>query len=216
VSVLEFVSSIKWPVTVLLLAFMATVLLKRNPGTGKSVGAWFSRRNLRLNVAGQEFEATVAETQGSIDVATTPDRDLAEVAVNATQPEQEQRASTHELADQEVENARREAVGRVAQNAVRLGWLWARGDRGASEPVAVVSWGADGQPRLRVIAREDTPAEVALMAANLGHNVDSKAIEALLSQLQHAHAGEVLNRTLSQFRSRPHQGRGVDDETDAT
>jgi hypothetical protein len=47
VSALEFAAAIKWPVTVLILAVLATVLLKHNPGTRQSMGAWFNRRNAR-------------------------------------------------------------------------------------------------------------------------------------------------------------------------
>lgn len=159
-SALEFAAAIKWPVTVLILAAMATVLLRRSPGTRQSVGEWFRRRNLRLNVAGQEFEATVAETQGSIGAAISPDAELAEAVAPTPETGEAQDGSGRSTIEREVENARRRAVGTLAQNAVRLGWLWGRGERGASEPRAMVTWNGDGQPDLRVFASEDIGTEV--------------------------------------------------------
>jgi hypothetical protein len=135
---------------------MATVLLKRNPDTRRSMAAWFSRRNLRFNLAGQQFEATIAETQGSIDIATSADSELAEVVARTPETEGEQRVPESELTDQEVENARRQAVAEVAQNAVRLGWQWAQGEHGAATPVVDVTWNEDGRPNLRVLAAART------------------------------------------------------------
>lgn len=146
---LEFISSIKWPVTVLLLAAMGTMLLKRNPGTRQSMGAWFSRRNLRLQVAGQEFEATVAETQGSIDLAAGNDRELAEALPDADASEGAQLPADVHSASEAVEAARRAAVESVVRNAVRLGWQWAGGT--GAEPEAVVSWTNAGNPTLRIV-----------------------------------------------------------------
>jgi hypothetical protein len=144
VSALEFAAAIKWPVTVLILAVLATVLLKHNPGTRQSMGAWFNRRNLRLHVAGQEFEATLAETQGSMDLAAGNDAELAATVGEPGNGDSE--LTLQEPNPDLVEAARRTAVERVLRNAVQLGYQWAGSGSGWAHPVVDVEWTESGHP----------------------------------------------------------------------
>lgn len=212
-SVLEFISSIKWPVTVLLIAAMVTLRVKRNPNILKRLGAWFSGRNIRLNVVGQEFEATIAEIQGSMDAATSPDSELVESVALASGPEGERPTPGAGQTEQEVESARRQAVARVARTAVRLGWHWARGEEGSSEPVVHVRWNQDGHPSLRVFSAEDSAREVMRMLRSLSAN--PAEYEALQSQLRGILRDRSANPASGQFRSHlprePRAGEGAEE-----
>lgn len=181
-SALEFIAAIKWPVTVLLLAAMATVLLKRNPDTRQSVGTWFSRRNLRVNLAGQEFEATVAETQDSIGAAASPDSELAEAVAGTPVTRDETDSEEQSKRDQEVENARRSAVAAVARNAVRLGWQWGRGEHGAREPVTAVSWDKIGQPTVNLLPRPMSAVDLQSWMLNQNLDITMAEVRRVLAQ----------------------------------
>lgn len=143
VSVLEFIASIKWPVTVLLLVALGTVVLRGSPGTRRSMGEWISQRNLRLNLGGQEIEATLAETQGRMGLAAETDSQLAgENAADGTANDQQGSDSVTPVS---VEVARRAAVEDLMRIATLLGWQLARS--GASAPPdTTVRWGEDGRP----------------------------------------------------------------------
>lgn len=211
-STLEFVSSIKWPVTVLILAAMATVVLKRSPGTRQSVGTWFSRRNLRLNVGGQEFEATVAETQGSIGAAISLDSELAEAAGRSPEAGAEEQSSGSASADREVETQRRKTVGALARNAVRLGWLWGRGEHGASEPLTSVTWDPAGNPMLRVIPKDGAAAEIQRVLNDQNISLDRDQVFALRDELRRR--GWIPTPAAPPSPSAPQQG-STDGDGDA-
>lgn len=141
VSVLEFIAAIKWPITVLILAGVAALALRRSPRTRGSMGTWLRERNLRLNVAGQEFEATLAATRGSMGVAAENDSNLAAAVADAIEPSEAAVEQTQET----VEAARRAAVETVLRSGVRLGWQLAKS--GTSAPPAVeVHWTDAGTP----------------------------------------------------------------------
>lgn len=145
VSVLEFITSIKWPVTVLLLAGVVLLALRRSPDTRRSMAAWLNRRNIRLHFAGQEIEATIDQIQGSMDVAAENDSALAASVVRSElQPAEGAAAEPSPAA---VEFARRAAIENVLRNAANLGWQWARSGKN-QPPLVEVSWNADGQPTL--------------------------------------------------------------------
>lgn len=183
-STLEFIAAIKWPATMLLLASMVTVLLKKNPETRKAWGTWFNRRNLRVNIGGQEIEASLAETRDSIDAAASPDPEVADPATQAANPNGEQQPSAQVRRDRSVENVRREAVATLAQNATRLGWLWARGERGASEPITAVHWDTAGNPSVRVIAKEDIASELQRIIDQQKIRLSAEEIERLRAEIQ--------------------------------
>lgn len=146
-SVLEFIVAIKWPVTVLLLSSLAVVALKRSPGTRASMGAWLRDRNLRLRVAGQEFEAMLAETSGNLVLAAESDSELAAgLAEVAEEPDGSPFRQTEQEA---VEIARRAAVENVLNSAVRLGWQLASAGRGTL-PDVTVRWTDHGDPVLEL------------------------------------------------------------------
>jgi hypothetical protein len=152
VSALEFAAAIKWPVTVLILALMAAWLLKRTPEAGKSVARWADRRNFRVRVAGQELEASVADTQHSMDVAASTDVEVGRIAEETATPEQRaaEGANLSGPDARAVEAGRRAAVESVMRNATRLGYEWAR--TSTRPPLVDVSWNDDGHPSLQLHA----------------------------------------------------------------
>ena len=153
VSTLEFIAAIKWPVTVLLLAALATVVLKGSPRTRRSMGEWLGQRNLRLSLGGQEIEATLAETQGRMGVAAETDSQLAGDSTTDTASDQ---PSADASTPQSVEAARRAAVEDLMRSAALLGWQMAR-NGGASPPDVAVHWGPDGRPVIESHAVTDGP-----------------------------------------------------------
>lgn len=146
---LQFLAAIKWPVTVLLLALLATVALKRSPGARNAMGSWLRERDVRVNIAGQEIEATRTATQASMDLAADSDTELAEVVTEpkpSDEDEQPQRSGPT-LEAIKLEIARRAVVENVALNAIRLGWEWGRTHDAA--PELSVEW-IEGSPSLHV------------------------------------------------------------------
>ncbi|MGW3668736.1 hypothetical protein [Streptomyces sp. NPDC005141] len=159
-SVLEFIASIKWPVTVLLLAALSTVVLRGSPGTRRSMGEWLGQRNLRFSLGGQEIEATLAETQGRLGTAAEPDSQLVGGS-SATDTASDQQGSDAS-ASQSVEASRRAAVEDLLRSAALLGWQLAR--KGTSSPPdPTVRWEADGRP---VIESESVTHELSAMPSD--------------------------------------------------
>lgn len=150
---LEFIAAIKWPITVIFLAIVTLAVAKRSPNGRRAAGQWLNRRNLRVSIAGQELDISVAETEGSMSLAAGNDSALAAIVAV---PDPECDEGDHPADSEAVEAARRTAVEALSQNAVRLGWQWAR--RGESAPPELaVSWTNDGHPTLTM--RDGTLAD---------------------------------------------------------
>jgi hypothetical protein len=75
-------------------------------------------RNIRLNVAGQELEATLAAAQDSVAAAVASDEQIAEIAGESRQPDQPGAGTVSEW--------RRDAVEDVVRTAAALGFDMAR------------------------------------------------------------------------------------------
>ncbi|MGI5515314.1 hypothetical protein [Streptomyces sp. CA-106131] len=136
-SVLEFISSLKWPVTLLILVGFTSWRARRNPELSKTLKTFFMSRNFRLQAFGADVEATRAEveTAAAGALAARTDEELAQAA--------EPPAS----GEPDVAQLRREAVEAVMTNAVHWGWTVARmGFQNPPNPV--IQWNAEGQPKI--------------------------------------------------------------------
>lgn len=140
-SVLEFIAAIKWPVTVLILAFTAGRWWHRSPEARTTFRSWIEGRNIRLSVAGQQLEATLADAQRTLIAATGSDDELAQAEPESTADEDE-----GDRSHVSVTMRRREAVEAVLRSAATLGWEAAGGSR--PTPYVQVSWSPEGEPSI--------------------------------------------------------------------
>jgi hypothetical protein len=101
-------------------------------------------RNIRLNLAGQELEATLAETQGSMAVAAGSDEEIAELAGRDDTSVEAQGWTRVQL--------RRDAVEEVMRSSARWGYNIARAGM-VSDFNPVVSWTNDGRPLISLPQR---------------------------------------------------------------
>lgn len=153
VSVLEFIAALKWPVTVLLLAAIGGRWWHKSPAARATFRDWIGTRNIRLAVAGQELEATLAATQGNMITAAASDEALvATLADRAALSDDEAESQQPSSPTQgEVVNLRREAVEAVMNLAAEWGFAMAR--HGYPEkPDMPVQWDEQGRPEIRVPA----------------------------------------------------------------
>lgn len=140
-SVLEFIASLKWPITVLLLVGLASWRLRRNPDLGNAIRALIGSRSIRLNIAGQEVE--LGEAAGAATVAAAPDEALAEVG-------------SRRDAEQDITEIRREAVEEAMNAAALYGWNEARSGA-ARLPELSLQWDESGRPEMGVKPMMITP-----------------------------------------------------------
>jgi len=77
VSILEFISSLKWPIVVPVIGFTAMSQLRGTPEARSSLAEWFRRQNFRFHVADQELEMTLADTVDNMTAAASGDGQLA-------------------------------------------------------------------------------------------------------------------------------------------
>lgn len=193
-SVLEFIVAIKWPVTILIMTGIILLVLRWSAGTRQAIRIWMDRRNLRVHVAGQEIEATLVQTQGSMDLAAGNDSTLADtVAIGEDSPEAAEQES--QLAPEAVELLRRAAVENVVNGAVRLGWQWSQ--RGGAEPDVTVSWTDDGHPRVSfepAVATTSTDTAGDLMrlrTEGITSEADARVAVRIMLNALYRHAGET-------------------------
>lgn len=140
-SVLEFIASLKWPVTVLLLVGLASWRLRRSPELGHSIRALIGSRSIRLNIAGQEVE--LGEAAGAATFAAAPDEALTEI-------------TSQRDAEQDITEIRREAVEEAMNAAALYGWHAARSGA-ARLPDLSLQWDERGQPEMGVKPMMITP-----------------------------------------------------------
>ncbi|MFB7288718.1 hypothetical protein [Actinacidiphila glaucinigra] len=114
-SVLQFIASLKWPITILIGLILLTCAHKKNPEPGRSFARWLGSRNLRANIAGQEFEITAPDLSGVATTVTAPDTELAQaISISANIPPG--------AAGEAVVRFRRETVEELIRSAARWGW----------------------------------------------------------------------------------------------
>ncbi|MGP4043980.1 hypothetical protein [Streptomyces sp. 2A115] len=135
-SVLEFIASLKWPLTVVVLALLAARMLTRTPELNKDARRMFGNKNVRLNIAGQEIEMTHAAVNDSVAAAAQTDQDLIQRA--GAMPPEDQR---------NIVQIRREAIEDVMRGGAQWGWDAAKA--GFEEPPKLkIKWTAEGEPKI--------------------------------------------------------------------
>jgi hypothetical protein len=139
VNVLEFISSLKWPVVVLVLVGSGARAVKKHPGFGKWLREWFDRRNANLRFGPAEGSLTLPqETATAVRTAT---------------------ASDEQLAAPDPTGQRQEAVEIIMRDAARWGWQMAH--RGLpSTLVPVIRWTDDGRPEILYGRPPSSPREM--------------------------------------------------------
>ncbi|BBB01058.1 hypothetical protein RVR_8297 [Actinacidiphila reveromycinica] len=137
-SVLEFISSLKWPVVVLVGIFVVSRGFKRNPDMGAWFRRWLDSRDVRGRVGPAEFEANLNATRDALVTAAASD----DVLAAADQP-----VSDLLVPSPDTTALRRDAVEVVMRTAARWGWDMA--DMGfRNPPVPVIQWDDDGTPKI--------------------------------------------------------------------
>lgn len=163
-SVLQFISSIKWPITVLLLSGWISWRAKRNANWGALAKGLIERRNLRLNIAGQELEISGVQeaVEAAALAATASDKDLTEASQG------------NGVEGPDVSQIRREAVEAIMQKAATLGWF-AGASGEALPPGLALRWQDDGSPDLvTVINRPRQGARARVLARALENLVSNR------------------------------------------
>ncbi|MET9120188.1 hypothetical protein [Streptomyces sp. NPDC004528] len=150
-SVMEFISSLKWPIVVLIIGLTAMRQLRRSPETRSSLAEWFRRRNFRVQVAGQELEMTLADTVDNMTAAASGDGQLAAYAQGPGEGRASNEADPAPKEDPtgetDLTGLRRSAVEAVMRNAAQWGWEMAQsGFRSPPDPQ--VRWTDDGTPEI--------------------------------------------------------------------
>ncbi|MFJ1554358.1 hypothetical protein [Streptomyces mirabilis] len=150
-SVLEFISSLKWPIVVLVIGLTAMSQLRRSPATRSSLAEWFRRRNFRVQVAGQELEMTLADTVDNMTAAASGDGQLAAYVQGPRESgksnEVDPNSRDEPTGETDLTGLRRSAVEAVMRNAAQWGWEMAQlGFRSPPDPQ--VRWTDDGTPEI--------------------------------------------------------------------
>ncbi|MFF3871211.1 hypothetical protein [Streptomyces sp. NPDC001978] len=136
-SVLEFISSLKWLVTLLILVVFISWRARRNPDLSNTLKTFVMSRNFRLQAFGADVEATRAEVETAVAgaLAARTDEELAEAAEPAASGEPD------------VAQLRREAVEAVMTSAAHWGWSMAQmGFKNPPNPA--IRWDEEGQPKI--------------------------------------------------------------------
>lgn len=143
-SVLEFISSLKWPVVVLVGIFVVSRGFKRNPDMGVWFRRWLDSRDVKAKGAGFELEATASRAVAAAAsvAAASDERLVAELDASVTQADGEPASPA------EVEGLRREAVETLMRDAASWGWEMA-GMGFRTPPDPQVEWDIDGYPTIR-------------------------------------------------------------------
>lgn len=96
---LEFISSLKWPIVVLVLAGAATIKLRKKPQFWTWLQGWLDRRNIHAQAFGAQLQTTDAAAPAA--AVTAPDA---------------------ELPDGDAQEIRREAAEQLMRQAAMWGW----------------------------------------------------------------------------------------------
>ncbi|MFI0897100.1 hypothetical protein [Streptomyces sp. NPDC020983] len=195
-SALEFIVAIKWPATILTMAVVLLAILRWSSGTRQAISIWLGQRNVRVNLAGQEIEATLAETQGSMDLAAGNDNELAGTVALA-EPISDGTDQLAPFAPEAVELLRRAAVENIVNSAVRLGWQWSR--QGGAEPEVTVSWTSEGHPTVSLAPTSPSssspgPNALTLRATGVTSEADARVAVRILLNAFNRHNDEVVSQ----------------------
>ncbi|GAA2108782.1 hypothetical protein [Streptomyces synnematoformans] len=167
-SVLEFISSLKWPITVLLLATAGYVIVKRDTRLRAFLKYVISNHDMRMSALGMDMELTRAESaaESAAEIAAQPDHQLDAIANEGgftVGPEGHRVAfespNTREL--------RREAIEEVMRESAEWGWHLSR--MGFKRPpIPEILWTEDGKPRI-TYGRSEHPTDTEKQLMNRLH-----------------------------------------------
>ncbi|MFI0897102.1 hypothetical protein [Streptomyces sp. NPDC020983] len=143
-TVLEFISSLKWPVALLAVFFWIARALKKNPGFRNWLKRWLENRDVRGKIGFAELEALHRGSE-VVQAAVATDEELAELA-RSDQSGADDNATTDTTSA--VTALRREVVEEVIRTSAQWGWDTAHmGFRNPPDPQ--VEWTDDGRPVIR-------------------------------------------------------------------
>lgn len=174
-SVLEFFSSLKWPIVLLAVFFWIARALKRNPGFADWLKRWLEHRDVRGKIGFTEFEALMP-SKDIVQAAAATDEELAALAGRQDPVSSEGPADDTANA---LTALRREVVEEVIRMSAQWGWDTAKmGFRTSPDPQVI--WTEDGRPEIQFgvgasvpISRTFVVGETgALTAAELNRRAD--------------------------------------------
>jgi hypothetical protein len=173
-SVLEFISSIKWPIVALILLGVIVRGVKKSPSFGQWLRDWLDRRDVSGKAGPLEFQAmSKAAVEQAAAVSAASDAEINAIAAAS----ETQAVLDPELMGYDTAELRREFVEDLMRASAQWGWEMAQmGFRTPPDPQ--VRWTDDGRPQIMFGAgtaitralvtpaqRVLTPAEVARRAA---------------------------------------------------
>lgn len=143
-SVLEFISSIKWPIVALILLGVIVRGVKKNPGFGQWLRDWADRHDFSGKAGPVQFQATSkAAVEDAAAVTAASDAELSAIAAASEQ----QDALDPDLVFYDPSELRREVVEGLMRTSARWGWEMAQmGFRTPPDPQ--VRWTHDGRPEI--------------------------------------------------------------------
>lgn len=142
-SVLEFISSLKWPITILLLATAGYVIAKRDHGLRAFIKHLLANRNMRISLPFVEAELTKLEE--AAELAAQSDEQLEQVAAERSE----------EAGGPDATGLRREAIEQLVREVDRA--TRAVAGLRADAPVPRVFW-RDSHARI-TFTRPGPPGE---------------------------------------------------------
>lgn len=196
-SVLEFISSLKWPIVVLVLIATVWRAFKKHPGAGRWFADYLESRDLRGKAGPVEFEAmTKAAVEQAAAITAASDEELAAIAGPA-----EQALFDEEPSRPDPTVLRREVVEGLMRTSARWGWEMAQmGFR--TPPNPHIEWSEDGHPS--IMFGSGTALEQMLAARPPTHltpaEIARRAAEAPQPELSTESRQAAIRRRLEDFR----------------
>lgn len=199
-SVLEFISSLKWPFVVLVALLVMSRALRKSPGLGEWARSWLDKRDVRGKVGPAEFEATASQAAVEQAAAVTAASDEELAAIVAAEPQQEA-PDTAPASQPDVSVMRRENVESLLRASAQWGWEMAQmGFRTPPDPH--VQWTEDGRPE--ILYGAGTPITRALVVpsswALTPDEVRRRAAAAGEPQISDAARQAAIQRRLDELR----------------
>lgn len=144
-SVLEFISSLKWPIVLLVMLAVLVRGIKRNPEFGEWLRNWLDRRDVSAKFGGlaevQASSKNAVEQAAAVSAAS--DYELTAIAAEA----EPQRVMDPELMGYDPAELRREVVEDLMRTSAQWGWEMAQmGFRTPPDPH--IEWSDSGTPHI--------------------------------------------------------------------
>lgn len=160
-SVLEFISSIKWPIVALVALAVVARGSKKHPGWREWIKKYIEGRDISGRAGPFELQTSTPGGQAIVQAAASSDEQVAQAAREALTATPD---GTSGGAPVDVAALRRDLVEEVIRNAAQWGWEMA-GMGFRSPPVPYVRWSAEGEPEIRFGASAEVSASDRLLRA---------------------------------------------------